>query len=196
MKIEERNHFVWAPWVALVLALAIFFGYHHAVVGDWMLDDAFISFRYARNFAEGHGLVYNPGEDPVEGYTNFLWTFLLGLGAMADLDIVHLSRVLGAAAAVLTLVLVANAHRFIARMTPLASALAVLFLATYAVFLPWPTSGMETTLFGLLLLAALLMHARSLGRKAGAGWLLALGLVAACAEIGRASCRERVCVGV
>jgi len=47
----------------------------------WMGDDAYISFRYARNWLEGHGLVYNPGER-VEGYTNFLWTALIA-GAMA-----------------------------------------------------------------------------------------------------------------
>ena len=43
----------------------------------WFLcDDAFISFRYARNLLEGHGLVFNPGEY-VEGYSNFLWTLEL-----------------------------------------------------------------------------------------------------------------------
>ena len=39
------------------------------------VDDAYISFRYALNLAEGRGLVYNAGER-VEGYTNFLWTLL------------------------------------------------------------------------------------------------------------------------
>ena len=43
-------------------------------------DDAFISFRYAGNLVEGHGLVYSLGER-VEGYTNFLWVMLLA-GAM------------------------------------------------------------------------------------------------------------------
>jgi len=38
----------------------------------WLCDDAYISFRYVRNFVEGRGLVFNPGER-VEGYTNFLW---------------------------------------------------------------------------------------------------------------------------
>ena len=42
----------------------------------WLTDDAFISFRYARNLLEGHGLVFNPGER-VEGYTNFLWVLEL-----------------------------------------------------------------------------------------------------------------------
>ena len=44
-----------------------------------LFDDAYISFRYSRNFAQGHGLVWNLGER-VEGYTNFLWTVLIGAG--------------------------------------------------------------------------------------------------------------------
>lgn len=33
----------------------------------WLADDAFISLHYARNWIEGHGLVFNPGER-VDGY--------------------------------------------------------------------------------------------------------------------------------
>ncbi|MDQ5823616.1 MAG: hypothetical protein M3441_05300 [Chloroflexota bacterium] len=50
------------------------------VLGDWQIDDAYISYRYAWNLAHGDGLVYNPGE-VVEGYTNFLWT-LVASGAI------------------------------------------------------------------------------------------------------------------
>lgn len=39
-------------------------------------DDAMISMRYARNFAEGRGLVYNPGE-AVDGFSNPLWTWIM-----------------------------------------------------------------------------------------------------------------------
>lgn len=39
-------------------------------------DDALISMRYARNFAEGRGLVYNAGEH-VDGFTNPLWTAIM-----------------------------------------------------------------------------------------------------------------------
>jgi len=48
----------------------------------WTCDDAYISFRYAQHFVEGHGLVFNldPSEAPVEGYTNFAWTMWLALG--------------------------------------------------------------------------------------------------------------------
>src|SRR4051812_4330652 len=39
-----------------------------------LFDDALISMRFARNLAGGQGLVWNVGQAPVEGYTNFLWT--------------------------------------------------------------------------------------------------------------------------
>jgi hypothetical protein len=41
----------------------------------WGCDDAYISYRYARNLAEGNGLVFNP-EERVEGYSNFLYVLL------------------------------------------------------------------------------------------------------------------------
>ncbi len=56
------------PWLVLLGGLA--------AVAWFLCDDAFISFRYARNLLEGHGLVFNPGEY-VEGYTNLLWVLEL-----------------------------------------------------------------------------------------------------------------------
>jgi len=44
-----------------------------------LFDDAMISMRYARNLAEGHGLVWNAGQAPVEGYTNLLWTLWMAI---------------------------------------------------------------------------------------------------------------------
>jgi hypothetical protein len=62
-------------WAILLLALALFplsiLTYNH------LNEDAFITFRYVRNFAAGHGLVFNPGGDWVEGYSNLLWALLL-----------------------------------------------------------------------------------------------------------------------
>ena len=56
------------PWLAML-------GWIAAI--SWFLtEDAFISFRYARNLIDGHGLVFNIGER-VEGYSNFLWTLEL-----------------------------------------------------------------------------------------------------------------------
>lgn len=63
-----------ATLVLLVLMIGITLA--PMLLGAWLVDDAYISFRYARNFVEGYGLVFNPGEQ-VEGYTNFLWTLLM-----------------------------------------------------------------------------------------------------------------------
>lgn len=38
-----------------------------------------ISMRYAHNLAQGFGLVWNPGAEPVEGFTNLLWTLYMAL---------------------------------------------------------------------------------------------------------------------
>jgi len=43
----------------------------------YSIDDAFITFRYAENFANGNGLTFNPGDKPVEGYSNFLLLLML-----------------------------------------------------------------------------------------------------------------------
>ncbi|MGE3171906.1 MAG: hypothetical protein AB7O97_04720 [Planctomycetota bacterium] len=73
----RRAHVFW-----LVAVLATVGAFAHAWALRWTCDDAYISFRYAQHFAEGHGLVFNldPDEAPVEGYTNFSWTMLLALG--------------------------------------------------------------------------------------------------------------------
>ena len=44
-----------------------------------LFDDAMISMRYAKNLIAGNGLVWNPGEQPVEGYTNPLWVLYMSL---------------------------------------------------------------------------------------------------------------------
>ena len=63
--------------VTLALLLA------HAWLYRFLTDDAFISFRYSVNLAQGHGLVFNPGGERVEGYSNFLWVVIL-----AGLDVI------------------------------------------------------------------------------------------------------------
>src|SRR5687767_8859993 len=85
---------VFAAAVALLLGRAAHLWNPYLVV-----DDAFISFRYADNLARGLGLVYNSGER-VEGYTNFLWTVLLAGGAAVGIQLPLLAVALAAAAGV------------------------------------------------------------------------------------------------
>ncbi len=75
---------------------------HAAFFPDCLSDDAFISYRYARNWADGHGPVFNPGQArPVEGYTNFLWTAFLAAALKIGFDPETTSRAAGLLFAVL-----------------------------------------------------------------------------------------------
>ena len=65
----------------LILAVASFWVW---LLTRIPLDDAYIYFRYAENFAKGFGPVFNVAEY-VEGYSGFSWLILLTLGACADL---------------------------------------------------------------------------------------------------------------
>jgi arabinofuranosyltransferase len=127
------------------------------IVRSFTVDDAFISFRYARNFARGWGLVYNQGE-AIEGYTNFLWTVLLGAGARVGLEPEHLAKVLGGASALGT---VATLYFFEARIRPLgwAPCLSPWLYASSIVATGYAVWGLETALFAfLVVLGTLLFH--------------------------------------
>ncbi|MBU2461279.1 hypothetical protein KKH65_00175 [bacterium] len=65
-------------FVSSIIALSLHKGWVIYKTNHWVDDDAFISFRYAENWANGKGLVYNEGER-VEGYTNFLRTLIIDL---------------------------------------------------------------------------------------------------------------------
>ena len=51
-----------------------------------LFEDAMISMRYARHLAEGHGLVWNIGEAPIEGFTNLLWVLWMSVAHMLGLS--------------------------------------------------------------------------------------------------------------
>ena len=63
-----RRHLL--AWWLLPLSLWLTFQYR------WVLDDAFIYFRYAENFRQTGQLVFNRDEY-VEGFTSPLWMLLL-----------------------------------------------------------------------------------------------------------------------
>src|SRR5262245_36467174 len=82
------------PVVLPLLAGAAALGFAAIFFRLWrfVIDDAFISLRYARNLATGHGLVYNAGER-VEGYTNFLWTLFLALPHLLRIDPIAVGKI-------------------------------------------------------------------------------------------------------
>ena len=123
---------------------------------DILMDDAYISFRYAMNFANGLGLVFNPGER-VEGYTNFLWTVIIAACARLGLNIITASKVILALSAIATLILIfIIARRIFAgkRLQAFLVSIPVLLFAVMGYQARYIVSGMETHLFVFLILLA------------------------------------------
>jgi arabinofuranosyltransferase len=120
----------------------------HSLVFDFVTDDAFISFVYSRNLAQHGQLVFNLGEHPVEGYTNFLWTVLLAAFMKVGLLPELMSRVLGTAFAVATLGTVAWLSRRVRGedWSPW-DALPALLLAGVPGYACWASGGLETQMF-------------------------------------------------
>src|ERR1044071_2356454 len=141
-----------ARWLLLGAAAVVLVV--HSLVYNFVTDDAYISFVYARNLAEHGELSFNLGQ-PVEGYTSFLWTFVLGLGMLARIPPEWSSRVLGTACGLATLYVAFRiAERALGRRSPWA-AVPALLLACSSGFACWTSGGLETQLFALLVTAAL-----------------------------------------
>ncbi|HEX7879041.1 MAG TPA: hypothetical protein VF720_06495, partial [Candidatus Eisenbacteria bacterium] len=165
-------------FLALVLLLL-----HAWILRGFLVDDAFISWRYARHLAEGLGPVFNPGER-VEGFSNPLYTMLMGVvawlvgifGGGRDAVIAHLpglGRAVGVAAALGTIVAMAR-WRDVSRAP--GTLLAVLLTATSTSLALWSVGGLETTLYGFFLAAAFgatLAQPRTTMGRLGTGLLLA-----------------------
>ena len=151
---SRRARLLLAAGLLATLALLL----AHAAVYWFLTDDAFISFRYARNLRQGHGLVFNPDLDRVEGYTNFLWVVLLagcdalGLPPETAANLLSLAATLGLWGLVI---------RFTLRFPPPAERrwlilVPPLFLAATRSVAVWSSGGLETRLFELLALGGLL----------------------------------------
>ena len=175
-----------APWLALL-------GYLAYSARRFLLDDAFISFRYARNLLEGNGLVWNPGER-VEGYSNFLWVLeLAAIWAVTGIPPEDSVWWLSAAFTVATLAAMAWwAWRLPGiRSRALVWWMALGFLCASATFANWTGGGLETrqfTFFVVLAVVALTAHRGSRRGLLAASFSLALAsltrpegpLIAAC----------------
>jgi len=144
----------------LILVAAVVLLLGQAQTYNFIQDDSYITYRYARNIINGQGPVFNPGER-VEGYTNFLWLMLLaslGIVGVPFTVIIPLSQIIGLGCAVATLVLFFFFIQRHSRGPAPFSFLALLLLAANGAFAYWSVSGMETGLFTLLLAGAFLSY--------------------------------------
>ena len=122
----------------------------------FFIEDAGISFAFARNLVEGDGLVGYPGGERVEGYSNFLWTMLVaGLYALGVPPWTS-AKLMGALFGVITLPLV---YRIVRKARPngdgKAALLAAAMLAASPQFVIWAAAGLENSLVCVLMAAGM-----------------------------------------
>ncbi len=162
--------------MALFLAIA-------ATVAVPPEEDAFIYYRYAWNWAHGHGLVFNLG-DPVEGFSGPLWMAVLGLVARAGFDLPRAAPLLGVSCGAATIVatFALARHAGLGSWGRLGSAAAVALAEPHLV---WSRSGLETPLYALLLTVACALHLgsesereRRAAHQRGAQWRVGIALSA------------------
>jgi len=152
---------LWTPYALLTYRLR------------FLSDDAFISFRYARNWANGHGVRFNLGDHaPVEGYSNFLWVAMCAAIEKIGANVLFWAPVISFACGSILLVMVYLVMRRRLELNPAVSCLATLLLGCSPAFAIWSTSGLETMPFALLFFTTFYLLVL---RRGGAAPLMAAG---------------------
>jgi len=139
----------------------------------YVVDDAFISLRYADRLLHGDGLTWTDGE-AVEGYSNLLWVLLTAALGALGMDLVTAVRVLGVACTIGTFALLLRGTLL---PQSLPARLAVCTFAALTATSLWAVGGLEPPLMMLLLAAAMSFLHEGLTRDDD-GWrrsLLACG---------------------
>lgn len=131
---------------------------HVAHYATRWVDDAYITFRYARRWWLGQGMTFNDGEH-LEGLTNLGWAVLMA-PASASGDPLPTAQLLGLLAAVGTVLAVLAWGR--RRLDPVALGLGLGLLCLVPWLPYWAVQGMETPAVALLLTLGWTRAAREL----------------------------------
>ncbi|MBX2797651.1 MAG: hypothetical protein KTR31_08290 [Myxococcales bacterium] len=167
---RDKQH---AAAVVLLTALAVA---HHCATWTWYIEDAAISFAYAKNLALGEGLVPFVGAERVEGYSNPSWVFFLAPFSFVGLDLHAAVRWIQVLLCIATVPLVYLAAREVLTPrhdddspadTPHAALVAPAIMAVSSQFARWGGAGLEIALMSFLMAAALW---RSLVEVRVGGW--------------------------
>jgi len=148
-----------APYLAVLAGVAAL-AWHATLYGHWIVDDAAITFSYARSFADGLGPVLQPGQPSVEGWSNSTWLVLLAVGKLFGVfdsgtlfglpDYVLFPKLLGLLFTAGTLAAChVAAKQIFERFAWLATLVTGLTLAAIPSFVIWTISGLENSLFGM-----------------------------------------------
>lgn len=144
-----------------------------------LVDDAAISIAYGKSLFEGAGFRLTPSSQVVEGFSNPLWTVLLGLGTLFGGTGIGFAKWSGVFFGVAALPAYMLWPAVAAGRTPrIEDAFGGLFAAFVPSYVLWIASGMETGLFSFLLAVTGLVFLKEL--RSGSGGLTGLALALVC----------------
>ena len=185
------------PGAAAVVLGTVLICLHGALYGRWLVDDAAITFDYARNLTSGYGPVLQPGGAAVEGYSNSTWLLLLMIGRLLGVfdhgslfgltDYVVYPKALAALFVAGTLAACHVTARQLVRRAWIVTLATGALLACIPSFVVWCFSGLENPLYACLIavLAAVSVRAIGTGRLTATAPAVAGGLLAFAAALTR-----------
>ena len=174
---NQRQRVAWGLVLVAVLAHVA----HQLVFVDWYIEDAAISFAYARNLAEGEGLVAFRGGERIEGYSNPTWVFLLFLWELVGVNGFISGKIMSVFFGSGSLILAYRLAReaIVEDRDGLAATAAPIVMGISSHHAIWSASTLENSLLGFLILGGCLQLIRDLERPGwpwSALWFLAVGL--------------------
>jgi hypothetical protein len=126
------------------------------MLGPQIVDDAFITMRYSRNLAASGAMSYNP-PDPVLGTSTPLWTLVLAGGEVGGVAPETTAVVVSSLAdgCSILLILAAPAGGSLAALAAAAT------IAAWPAYVTYAVSGMETSLYVLIIVTCLTAMTRN-----------------------------------
>lgn len=179
------------------MAPLVLVGLHAVLYGRWIVDDAAITFAYARSVEVGDGPVLQPDAAVVEGYSNPSWLALLVAGRWLGLfdrgawfgvpDYVAFPKLLGLVCCAGVFACYYAVARASGPRPLLVTLVAGSVLAGVPSFVIWTMSGLENGLLALAVagLAAVLVRAATAERLLEWRPAVACGLLTALAALTR-----------
>jgi len=150
--------------IAFVLAFLYLFVLQLQAVWPFTIDDMYISLRYARHWASGIGLLWNMGEPPVEGYSNFSFVLLARMALSLGLNPVIVLKSAGALGLLFTCVASYLISRF--WFSARIALIPCFWLLLYRGEILWTISGLETAVYQALICWVVLLIFKGLGYRA------------------------------
>lgn len=163
----------------------------------FVIDDAYISYRFSQNWALGHGLRYNLGDHtPVEGYSNFLWVAIAALVEWVRLPAASVMPALSFASAFVLPVYLYRSTQDRFDFGPETALLTAVATMASPAIVVWATGGLATMPFAVLMYVLFdqwvlggrrdevrrgvwIAIALMLIRAEGIGWVVVMGTMAA-----------------